>query len=113
MAALTRHSDRWLLVVCYVLWLVIILGAGWILSQVHILLLELSIALQFNPWVARAVRQLSLPVLGLFWLVFIFWLEHYFRNGVYLNRFVGRAVRISGATIGAGLIILFLRFIVE
>ncbi len=101
------------MIACYALWLALILGMGWILSQTHTLLLEVSLELRFNPWVARAVRQLSLPVLGLFWLVFLFWLEHYLRKGVQEGRFVARALRVSGATIGAGLIIIILRSVMS
>lgn len=113
MTASTQRSDWRLLVVCYTLWLALILGAGWTLSQAHTLLLELSLAFRFNPWVARAIRQLSLPVLGLLWLIFIFWLEYFLRTGVQQGRFASRALRTTGAVIGMFLLMVAIRFLLS
>lgn len=112
MTASTRRAEwRWL-AACYALWLALILGAGWVLSQAHTLILELSLEFRLNPWVARAIRQLSLPVLGLLWLIFIFWLEYYFRSGVHQGRFAVRAIRVIGAMIGTFLLIIVIRWLV-
>ncbi len=112
MTASTRRAEwRWL-AACYALWLALILGAGWVLSQVHTLLLELSLEFRLNPWVARAMRQLSLPGLGLIWLIFIFWLEYYLRSGVHQGRFTIRAIRATGVVIGAFLLIIVIRWLV-
>ncbi len=99
-------------VACYVLWLIFILLIGWVAGQAHSLLLELSLSLRFNPWVARAVRQLSLPLLGLAWLVCIFWLEYYFRTGSRTNRLMVRTARVAVITVGAYLTIVILRLLV-
>lgn len=82
------------------------------LSQALILLLELSLEFRVNPWVARAIRQLSLPVLGLLWLIVIFWLEHYFRAGVRQGRFAIRAMCVTSGVIGAFLLIMVIRWLV-
>mgnify|MGYP001120842481 CR=1 FL=1 len=112
MTASTRRSDWRLLAACYALWLALIVGVGWTLSQAHTLLLELSLEFRLNPWAARAIRQLSLPLLGLFWLIFIFWLEHHFRVGVHQGRFAIRAIRVTGGVIGALLVIMVIRWFV-
>ncbi|MGB9752318.1 hypothetical protein [Roseiflexus castenholzii] len=111
MTASTRRSDWRLLAVCSALWLALILGAGWVLSQAHTLLLELSPELRANPWVARAIRQTSLAFLGVIWLIFIFWLEHYLRTGVQQSTFSRRVVRAAGGVIGGFLIVSILRLL--
>ncbi len=78
----------------------------------HSLLLDLSLAVATNPWVVRAVRQLSLPLLGLAWLICIFWLEHYFRTGSRTNRLMARTARVAVITVGAYLTIVTLRLLV-
>lgn len=112
MTVSTRRAEWRLLAACYALWLIFILGVGWMLSQAHTLLLELSLESRLNPWAARAIRQLSLPVLGLLWLIFIFWLEHYFRTGVHQGRFAARIIRMTGGAIGAFLLIIVIRWLV-
>jgi hypothetical protein len=49
--------------------------AGWAMFELHGSLLDISLALRVNPWVSIAYRQLAFPILGLAWLIFIFWLE--------------------------------------
>lgn len=58
----------------------------------------------------RAEWQL-LAVLGLLWLIFIFWLEHYFRVGVRQGRFAVRAMRVTGGVIGPFLLIMVIRWL--
>jgi len=107
----TRHI--WTpFIACYVVWIIFILLIGWMAGQAHSLILELSLSLQFNPWVARAVRQLSLPILGLAWLICMFWLEHYFRTGIRTNRLMARIARVTVITVGAYLTIVTLRLLV-
>lgn len=108
----TKLKGRMSFVACYILWFVCILWIGWVAGQAHSLLLDLSLALRLNPWAARAVRQLSLPLLGLAWLICIFWLEHYFRTGSRTNRLMARTARVAVITVGAYLTLVILRLLV-
>lgn len=109
-------SNRWLgrsgLLVAYALWIVLVFLCGWVLSSLHGLLLELALTLQLNPWQARALRQLALPVLGLIWLVFIFWLEYALRTASQRRRLwrsVGRVLAVlalcAALVIGVGFVL--------
>ncbi len=81
----------------YAVWVGLILLSGITLLEVHTAVQEISLALQLNPWVARAVRQLALPVLGLIWLVFIFVTEHRLRTGLPRGTHWRRAVRAAAS----------------
>jgi hypothetical protein len=99
-------------VACYAVWLASCALLGVALFQWNALLVDLALLARANQWVGRAVRQLSLPVLGLIWLVAIYWLEWYLRTGVSRGLLRPRATRaliISGATL---LVVLALRTIV-
>lgn len=80
-------------VACYAIWVALSALMGVALSQAVAALIEISLALRLNPWVGRAVRQLSLPVLGVIWLALIFWLEHDLRRGVQRGDLARRAGR--------------------
>jgi hypothetical protein len=73
--------------------------AGIALFELHAALQEASLAVRLNPWVARAVRQLALPVLGLIWLVFIFALEPLLRNAWRTGQLWPQAGRILAAVV--------------
>ena len=81
-------------VAVYGLWIGFFALGLWLAAQVHALLLEISLALQFNPWVGRAVRQLSIPILGLIGLIFVFWLEYYLRTSVEKGLLWRRTARV-------------------
>ncbi|HMO59649.1 MAG TPA: hypothetical protein PKA05_17815 [Roseiflexaceae bacterium] len=81
-------------VACYLIWLVICIFGGYTISLILPLLLEIALALEANQWVGRAVRQLALPVLGLIWLLLIFWSEHYLRTAIGHGLLWRRTIRI-------------------
>ncbi|GAB4109972.1 MAG: hypothetical protein Fur005_19120 [Roseiflexaceae bacterium] len=83
--------QRYLL--CYAIWIGLCVLIGFVLTEIVDLLIELSLALRLNPWQGRAVRQLSLPILGVIWLGLIFWLEHDLRTNLARNRLFERARR--------------------
>jgi hypothetical protein len=87
------------LVAVYLIWIALTLLGGLAVAEVHTFLQGLSVALQLNPWVARAVRQLALPILGLAWLVAIFFLEHWLRVGMRKGRLWQRAARATIITL--------------
>jgi hypothetical protein len=76
----TLRLAEW--IVCYIVWIALCALGGFVLAQIVPLLLEISLALEANQWVGRAVRQLSLPIIGLIWLVLIFWSEHHLRTAI-------------------------------
>src|SRR5689334_15434583 len=98
-------------VAVYALWLVLCVFVGWLCVQINGMLIDISIALRLNQWVGRAVRQLSLPFLGVFWLVFIFWVEHYLRTGLTKNLLWPRTARIVIALAILSAVILGVRFV--
>jgi hypothetical protein len=80
-------------IACYVIWASLFALIGYVLFQIVGLSLDISLALGLNPWVARAMRQLPLPVLGIIWLVAIFWLEHDLRTAVARGQLLRRTLR--------------------
>jgi hypothetical protein len=87
---------------CYLIWIGLCCLLGVAVFQLNGLMLDISLALQLNQWGGRALRQLSFPVLGIVWLVAMFWLEHYLRTGVQRQRLWQRTARI-----GAIVLVLF------
>jgi hypothetical protein len=89
-------------ITCYAVWLASCALLGVALFQYNALLVDLALLARANQWIGRAVRQLSLPVLGLIWLVAIYWLEWYLRTGVSRGLLRPRATRaliVTGATL--------------
>jgi hypothetical protein len=80
-------------IACYAAWIGMCALAGVIAFQVVEAVPEIGLRLRANPWVARGARQLSLPVLGLAWLVLIFWLEHHLRTGVQRGKLLRRTLQ--------------------
>lgn len=95
-------------VACYALWIVLCIFAGWVIFTIHTAILVISMGLGTNQWVAQGFRQLSLPILGIAWLIGIFWLEHYLRKATTLNRLLIRASYFFGAL--AAVVLLFYLF---
>jgi hypothetical protein len=85
--------------IAYVAWLVLCAAAGFALFQVSGALLELSLAMRANQWVARAWRQLSLPVIGILWIVYVFWAEHALRTAAQRGRLRQRALQFGAAVV--------------
>ncbi len=79
---------------CYALWLGFSALGVWLIFQVQPVLFGLAVRLRLNPWQVRAIDQFSVVTFGLLWLVGIYLLEHYLRQGVVKNRLWGRAARV-------------------
>ena len=79
---------------CYALWLGLSALGGWLIFQVQPVLFGLAVRLRLNPWQVRAIDQFSVVTFGLLWLVGIYLLEYYLRQGVVKNRLWGRAARV-------------------
>jgi hypothetical protein len=84
-------------VACYAAWLALCALGGLIVQLWLGLMLQVSMTMHANQWVAQAMRQLSLPILGLLWLILIFWLEHYLRTGLQRGLLWRRAGRVGAA----------------
>lgn len=78
-----------------VLWLL----AGWALFELHGSLLDISLALRVNPWVSVAMRQLTFPILGVAWLIFIFWIEWSMRRQLRAGRLWPHIARVAIAVL--------------
>lgn len=91
MSTRSTPGSRVSLAAGYVALVALCVLAGWALFALHGSLLDISLALQLNAWVARFLRQAAFPILGLFWLIFVFWLEWYLRRGWQQGRLWRRA----------------------
>jgi hypothetical protein len=97
------------MVAVYVVWIGLIALSGLAVLEFHSFIQALSLALGLNPWVARAVRQLALPILGLIWLVFIFVMEHRLRTGMQKGLLWRRAGRAAVAVAGSIVVVYAIR----
>lgn len=79
---------------CYALWLGLSALGIWLIFQIRSAMFDLAIALRFNPWQVRAIDQFSIVTLGLIWLVGVFILEHWLRQGMLKNQLWRRAARV-------------------
>lgn len=98
-------------VLCYVVWIALCALSGIAVAQLNGLMLDVSLALRLNQWGARALRQLSLPVLGIAWLIAIFWLEHYLRTSVEKQVLWPRAARATAIMVGV-LVLIYLAYLI-
>ncbi len=78
-------------IACYLI--LIIFGAltMWLLFSLRGNLVSLSMVLQVNPWVLRAIDRFGIFLLGLGWLATFILIESYFRMGIHKNDFWRRA----------------------
>ena len=79
---------------CYALWLGLCARGGWLIVQARDTSVALAFWFRLNPWQLRAVDQFGVVTFGLIWLVAIFVIEHYLRQGVLKNRLWARATRV-------------------
>ena len=84
---------------------VLLVYGGWLvlftLALVLVFLLQrnvvedILIGRMINPWRLRSIGQWSVYVLGIGWIVFVFLLEGYLRNGAARGLFWQRIVRVG------------------
>jgi hypothetical protein len=79
---------------CYVLWAGLSALSFWILLQLRINLLDLSVFFRLGPWAIGAVDKFAILLLGLFWLGSILGVESYLRQGVERRAVWRRAARV-------------------
>lgn len=71
--------------------------AFWILLQLRVNLLDIFVALQFNPWAMSAVDKFGTVIFGLGWLVFALLSEFRLREAVAIHRLRHRLVWLLGS----------------
>ena len=86
-------------IACYLI--LVLFGAVtmWLLFSLRDNLVTLSLTLQINPWVLRAVDRFGIFLLGLGWLATFILIESYFRTGIHKNVFwhrVGKTFVVFG-----------------
>jgi hypothetical protein len=81
MSAPPATTGRSGLILVYAVWIALFVLAGLVGLEIHAMLIAATLRLGGNPWVTGTVRQLAFPVLGLLWLIFIFWQEYWLRTG--------------------------------
>ncbi len=84
---------------------VLLVYGGWLvlftLALVLVFLLQrnvvedILIGRMINPWRLRSIGQWSVYVLGIGWIVFVFLIEGYLRNGAARGLFWQRIVRVG------------------
>jgi hypothetical protein len=83
-------------IICYVAWFGVTAAGLWIMLQLRINLLDISLAVNVNPWAMAAVDKFGILLLGLVWLVAVFAAEAYLRQGVERNQLWRRIGRVAG-----------------
>ena len=78
-------------VICYAVWLVLSAMIIWLMVQLRLNLLDISLVLNLGPWVQLLIDRWSFLVLGLLALGAIVVLEHALRTGLAKKRFWPRA----------------------
>lgn len=89
-----------LYVACYVLW--VAFSALGILTMFSLRDNLLSLLPIVGPWIMGGLDKFGILLLGLVWLAYVIFLEHYLRQGIELKRFWQRVVLI--AVIQAGVL---------
>lgn len=78
-------------IACYLLLLLFGAMTMWLLFSLRDNLIGISLAMQVNPWVLRAIDRFGIFLLGLCWLSAFILIESYFRSGVQKHIFWRRA----------------------
>ncbi len=91
-------------VACYAIWLVLAALALWLMLMLRINLLDLVRFFDWGPWVMGALDKFGILFLGVAWLVFVLFAEHYLRQGVEQQRLLPRSVRVA-AWVGIPLVL--------
>ena len=93
----TRQTTSLVLryVVCYTLWLVLAALALWLMLQLRGNLIDTVVFFDWGPWVLGALDKFGILLLGVAWLVFVLFAEHYLRQGIEQERLFPRAARVA------------------
>ena len=89
-------------VMVYLLWLIVIVLALWVLITARGAVNIVYIVLTWNRWVLRAIDRWSLLLLGIFWLVGVIISEDYLRTGAEKGDLYKRFAKIAGAEVLLG-----------
>lgn len=96
----TGSGPSWPRVLQYVLYFIawiVSIGLGlWVMTQLRVNLLDISVALNVNPWAMSAIDKFSFFILGLVWLVLILLTENYLRTAVARNLLLRRLAKVFG-----------------
>lgn len=97
-------TPQWLLyIICYIAWFAIAAAGVWLLLQLRLNLIDISMAIDVGPWALGAIDKFGIVLLGLAWVVGVFAAEGYLRKGVELGQLWPRLGRVAG--IEAGLLV--------
>jgi len=78
-------------VICYAVWLVLSAMIIWLMVQLRLNLLDITLLLNLGPWAHLLIDRWGLVVLGILAMGAIVVLEHYLRTGLAKKRFWPRA----------------------
>ena len=92
-------------VMVYILWVIVILLALWMLITARGAVNVVYIVLTWNRWVLRAIDRWSLLLLGVFWLVGVIISEDYFRKGAEKGDLYKRFAKVAGAEVFIGAVL--------
>ena len=82
-------------VACYAVWLVLAALSLWLMLQLRINLIDTVIFFGWGPWVLGALDKFGILLLGVGWLIFVLFAEHYLRTGVEQARLFPRTARMT------------------
>ncbi len=80
---------------CYGMLAVFVVIMTLLMLQLRIVIVELGLALGLNNWAMTVLDQFGFILLGLLWLITLFIIEAYLRNGVPTNQLWRRAGKIA------------------
>lgn len=83
-------------IVCYLLWILICAIGMWLIFLIRRNLVEDIFFLRVNAWQLSAIDRWAVFVMGTAWVVAVFLVEGYLRNGVEQGKLWRRAGRVLG-----------------
>ena len=103
-------------IICYVVWILFLIIGGLIVLRLLINIADVSFLLGADRYTRGLVDKIGIYILGLLWIILVFWTEAYLRKGVMLNLLwprIQQVMLIEAGLLGAsfGLQWLFTRFV--
>lgn len=91
----------------YAIWAALFIAGMWYVVQITALFSQIGLALSFNRWLLGAISKYGILLLGLVWLIYALYLEHYLRTGVQQQCLWPRAARaiVFSASMAAFIVI--------
>ena len=103
------RSDWPQYIICYASLAVMAAISIWLLQALVQAITLLGLVLEFNRYAMTALNQWSFVLLGILWLITLFWVEHYLRAGVHNGNLWSRVGKVFAWELGLLVIALILQ----